>query len=314
MPRFICDYLNEMVLLSDGRVTTCCLDPLAVNAFSSIYEHDFSHIRQNYLELREQITRDVLSMPRCAICYTKLQQAGFPHTGTYRADPAPHEIDLFLNKPLKQCVIELTSQCNLKCSGCMQSRYDFRKYRAKPYLDVKYLQSWLDPGLVHINRIRLYNYGETFLHPAAIAFCRFVKNQAPDLFLEIATNGVLLDTPEKRAMLMRAGIDYLVFSIHGSSQETVQKYMTPKFKFQRLLDILRDLVTIRSVSALKKPLLIWKYLLFEWNDSDAEIDRARRLSKEIGLDGLQFCLVGYPSPSKRFTPNSPEWKKLQETN
>jgi hypothetical protein len=89
--------------------------------------------------------------------------------------------------------------------------------------------------------------------------------------------------------------------------------MTPRFRFQKIIDILKDLVAIRAKLNLKKPLLFWKYLLFEWNDSDEEIRRARRLSKEIGLDGLQFCLVGYPSPSKRFTANSPEWKNLQAT-
>ena len=38
MPSFICDYLNEIVILSDGSVTTCCLDPPGVNEFGRIHQ------------------------------------------------------------------------------------------------------------------------------------------------------------------------------------------------------------------------------------------------------------------------------------
>jgi hypothetical protein len=33
--------LGELVILSDGRITTCCEDPRGVNAFANIYEHDY---------------------------------------------------------------------------------------------------------------------------------------------------------------------------------------------------------------------------------------------------------------------------------
>ena len=98
MPSFICDYLDEIVLLSDGNVTTCCLDPLGVNSFGNIYKHEFHQIQKKYIEIRNQITKDVLSMPRCSICYDKIKEAGFPPTGTYKVDPTSDEINLFIDK------------------------------------------------------------------------------------------------------------------------------------------------------------------------------------------------------------------------
>ena len=82
MPGFLCDFLNEAVILSDGRVTTCCLDPLALNVFGSIFEDGFRGIENKYRNVVASITEDVLSLPRCRICYDKIAAAGFPDTGT----------------------------------------------------------------------------------------------------------------------------------------------------------------------------------------------------------------------------------------
>ncbi|MCK5232629.1 MAG: hypothetical protein KAR13_20305 [Desulfobulbaceae bacterium] len=313
MPPFICDYLNEIVLLSDGSCTTCCLDPLGLNIFSNIYDESLTEIRDKYFNLRNRITRDVLSMPKCAICYSKIKAAGFPQTGTYKTNPSDEEIDAFLekgNNTLNRYVIELSSLCNLKCNGCMQSRVNFNDYRKKPFLDVDFLSKWLVDDIKSIGHIRLYNYGETFLNKQAIDFCSFIKKKRQETIIEIATNGLLLNSRKKRLQLVQSGVDCLIFSIHGGSQESVQKYMTEKFDFEAILNILKDLVKIKQELNAQKPKLIWKYLLFEWNDSDEEIDKARNLSDNLGLGPLLFDFVGFPSPSKRFTRESKEWQQL----
>ncbi len=314
MPAFLCDYLNEIVILSDGSLTTCCLDPLAVNVFGNIYEDALSLIQKRYLAIREKIVQDVYYMPRCRICYDKIMAAGFPPTGTYKADPTDVEVAAFLgNGPevVNRMVIELTSLCNLKCNGCMQSRFDFTLYRKKNRLDISRLIAWLSSGILALKNIRLFNYGETFLHPQAIDFCSAVNAKNSKLNIEIATNGMLLNTSQKRRRILFSGVNSLLFSIHGSSQETTQIYMTRRFNFEKMLMILRELVSVKNTYELKTPRLIWKFLLFSWNDSDEEIKRAIALTRQIGLDGIIFETVGFPSPSLRFTPGSDALKQLQ---
>ena len=51
------------------------------------------------------------------------------------------------------------------------------------------------------------------------------------------------------------------------------------------------------------PRIYWKYLLFEWNDSDREINNARKIAKELGIAPVLFVVPEYPSPSKRFRNN-----------
>ena len=310
MTAFICDYLNEITLLCDGRVTTCCLDPLGINVFGDIHKDSYCEIQKRYKDIRKNITNNVTSMPRCKRCYNRIVEKGFPETGTYKIDPGPEDIQTFIDKEeeiIKRFVIELTIECNLHCKGCMQSRFNFSKYRNSSFMDIDLLKQWTGND---ISKIRLYNYGETFLHPKAIEFCSYLKEKNCNTFIVIATNGMMLNTHEKRERLILSGADHVLFSIHGSSQEVTGKYMTNRFDFHLMLDILKDLVAIKTEKNTDIPVLTWKYLLFEWNDSDEEIDRAVSLKNEIGLDNIMFDLVGFPSPSKRFTRDNDEWKKL----
>ena len=314
MKPFICDYLNEITLLCDGRVTTCCLDPLGVNVFGDIHTDSYRQIQERYKDIRRNVTNDVMSMPRCRRCFNRIVEAKYPNTGTYKIDPDPEEVEIFLNNSeriITRFVMELTVQCNLHCNGCMQSRVDFSQYRNSGFMDMDFLKKWIGND---ISNIRLYNYGETFLHPGSIAFCSYLKRKNKNTCIDIATNGMPLKTHERREQLILSGVDHILFSIHGGSQETVQLYMTEKFDFNLMVEILKVLVEIKTKVGAHQPMLTWKYLLFEWNDSDTEIKRAKELTREIGLDNITFDLVGYPSPSKRFTWGSEAWQRLINGN
>ena len=307
MPGFLCDFLNEAVILSDGRVTTCCLDPLARNVFGSIFEDDFQSIEKKYQEVVASITQDVLSMPRCRICYDKIAAAGFPETGTYKTDFTPSEQELFLRKTmrLRQLVIEPTCLCNLKCNGCMQGRQNIPATRHGNFLDLDAVDTWLAKDVSQIEAIRLYNYGETFLHDGATAFVTKLKQANTSLHIDIATNGLLLNTPQKRKDLVSSGVDVLYFSIHGGREASIQKYMTQAFSRAKVLDILSDLASVKKKRQLSTPKLVWKYLLFSWNDSLDEIDEAMAQAQRVGVDAMVFAVPGYPSPSPFYRENTP---------
>ena len=61
------------------------------------------------------------------------------------------------------------------------------------------------------------------------------------------------------------------------------------------------------------PFLNWRYILFNWNDSDEEMDRARRLAAEIGVDRLCWEITDHPEDafSRRFVPGSPELEAIR---
>ena len=304
---FLCHFMDEVVILSDGRVTTCCMDPMGENCFGSIYEDSFKTIEENLRDIRERVSRDVNALPRCRICYKKISASNFPDTGMYKINFSENERIEYLKKHsrIHKLVIETSSVCNLKSNGCMQSRFDIPAHRNAKLLDLEHTAVLLENHLDQIETIRLYNYGETFFNKQSIPFIHKIKFLSQDTRIAIATNGMLLNSESKQKSLVRSGADRLLFSIHGGSQQSVEPYMTSDFDFEKVVSILKNLVRFRNDIGLSTPLLQWKYLLFEWNDSDQEINKAIQTAEKIGMDGIQFTLPGYPAPSQKYKA-SPE--------
>ena len=59
---------------------------------------------------------------------------------------------------------------------------------------------------------------------------------------------------------------------------------------------------------------MWRYILFDWNDSDEEMARARELAREIGVDQFRWLLTDRPPDglSKRFVPGSAELERIKD--
>jgi hypothetical protein len=57
----------------------------------------------------------------------------------------------------------------------------------------------------------------------------------------------------------------------------------------------------------------WRYILFTHNDSDAEMDLARKMAAEIGVDRLCWELTDHPENmySKRFVPGTDDYRRIE---
>ncbi|MGC2063334.1 MAG: radical SAM protein [Thermodesulfovibrionales bacterium] len=311
MARFTCSMINEMVILSDGRVTTCCHDALGRNSYSSISSDSFDQVAAKFLLTRQRLVEDFLSLPQCADCFHYFSQSGNPGMNF---DPSDDEIEAFLGKEGEArqytLVIEPTVKCNLRCMGCPTNKMNLSDYRSAPFIDFERLKIWLTGTAAKVSKIRFYNYGETFLHPHSIDFLEFVHEHLGDVDIDIATNGLPLSTRAQRIRLVKSNVGTIHFSIHGSNQENIEKYMSDRYSFQNIIKILRDIVEIKREMKSSKPWLIWKYILFEWNDSDDAIMEAKSVAKTVGVDKVYFELAAHPAPSKRFGDGNEEWRKF----
>ena len=112
--------------------------------------------------------------------------------------------------------------------------------------------------------------------------------------------------------LARSGIDEVTFSIDGSSQENYVKYRQ-RGNFDKAIANLRALLDERAKRGSDTPFVNWRYILFKWNDSDEEMNRARRMAKELGVDRLCWEITDHPedSFSRRFAPGSPDYELIR---
>jgi uncharacterized Fe-S cluster-containing radical SAM superfamily enzyme len=214
-------------------------------------------------------------------------------------------------------VIELTVACNMSCVACISGKKEINKYRNIKnglFLDINILEKWLFADIKRIQSVRLFNYGETFLHPKAIEFCQFLTTSNPEINLIIASNILPLDDDEKIRNLIHAQPNALYVSLHGANQESVRKYMGPNADFHKAIEIMKKIVTFRIQMGYEAPMVVWKYILFNWNDSNEEMQTAMSLAEEYNIDFFGFEITSGDIASKRFYKGSEAFNELKKDN
>jgi tetratricopeptide (TPR) repeat protein len=315
-PKFLCRSFKSPIVLSDGMVTSCTLDHRGRNRLGSIYEVDFESLIGRFGSERLLAMADPLRKPVCHSCYTKLprwRDRRVPRADWINDDVTAQQKDDYraLFDPDKLVFnIELSSACNLRCTGCALADPQFRLSRGAANIDMDRLMAWLDGHVHRIAQVRLYHMGETWLHPRWFEFCRFLKAANPALTLFTSTSGMLLNTDDKLRQVVDAGIDHVMFSVHGAFQASAEAYMGKTFRIDTAFAAARGLIKLRGAHS-AKPFVSWKYLLFEWNDSDEEIAAAQWLLDDIGCDEIHFTITSQPAPSKRYTMGSEAWTRLR---
>jgi hypothetical protein len=141
--------------------------------------------------------------------------------------------------------------------------------------------------------------------------CEYIKTKFPHIFLYTSTNGVAL-TPERARRLARSGIDEVTFSIDGASQATYERYRQ-RGNFEKAIENLRAMADEKARAGLDVPFLNWRYILFKWNDHDEEMERARQIAVDIGVDRLSWELTDHPEDaySRRFVPGSRDLERIR---
>lgn len=313
---FICSSVSEEVaILSDGRITSCCVDGKGNNTFASIYEDEPASAVKKLRDFKKKLVGDINELPTCVEC-VRARRNYYNDFHTFNA--SDREVSEFISTDSmpKRLVIELTSVCNMSCSGCISGRKEVKEYRNVDngrFLDTEVLKKWLKPFLNDLKAVRLYNYGETFLHPGAIDFCSFLTRNQPHIYVGIATNLLPLDNENKISHLVNAQPNLLLVSLHGAGRESVKKYMGPHADFDKTIELMKKIIEKRQEAGLDYPVVAWKYLLFEWNDSDKEMSKAKEILEKNKIDFLSFELANSPFASKRYVIGSKDFERLKES-
>jgi hypothetical protein len=107
--------------------------------------------------------------------------------------------------------------------------------------------------------------------------------------------------------LVHSGIDEVTFSIDGATPESFAIYRQ-RGDFNKAIRNLRAATEEKGKTGRDLPFLNWRYILFTHTDSESEMQRARTMAEEIGVDRLCWELTDHPEDmfSRRFLPGTPE--------
>lgn len=312
--KFLCTFPKvEFVILSDGRITSCCIDAKGDNTYYSIYDNYNNNFFRNYKNFLYKFAINNHIFPVCINCY-KYSKLAFHKDNLNHYDYLDF---LKINTLPTQIAIELTSKCNLTCIDCITGKNETIKYRdnnRSPYIQIDKLKEFLKPFIKNINSIRLFNYGETFLHPKSFDFINFLINENNKIHISIATNLLMLNTKNKITDIVRIQPDVLYISLHGYDQSSTEKYMGKNCDFIKTINIMKDIINYRNELKQNLPLVIWKYLLFNWNDDDEHIETAIAIAKENNIDYLGFDFAYGIHKSNKYYEGSEELNKLKNSD
>jgi len=134
--------------------------------------------------------------------------------------------------------IELTNYCNLDCLFCGQQTMA----RPRGFMSQKIFKKIVDECSKHKTSIRIIRWGEPFLHPQIIDFCRYAKFKG--ILLHITTNGLLI-TEQQMKELIEIGLDSLIFSFQGATKERYE-IMRNNNQYDKLKENILKFVELRG--------------------------------------------------------------------
>lgn len=197
-------------------------------------------------------------------------------------------------------MIENCAACNYSCKYC--ARRSILASRETIVISKDDMQKIsLTLSRCNIKHVEFFKLGEPFLDAEIEEKLMILKEHNPDLFLVTSTNGMLIDSASKIEAAM--AFDQMIFSVDGIDTRMLNMYQVGA-DFDAIMRNVRTLVNAKKERGLIKPELVWKYVVFSWNDSEDAIEKAFTLAKDIGFDKLRFTLGNvqqiWEDRSKRF--------------
>ena len=174
--------------------------------------------------------------------------------------------------------LEPTNACTLRCPLCITGARDNRVPPGRlRFDDYCRLMAGVRDEIVFV---RLDGSGEPFINPHFAAMLEYAH--AHGIGTVVSTN-FQNSEPEEMERLVRAGLDYVIVSLDGVTQEVYEQYRVGG-DIQRVLANLEALLAARRHLGSAAPFVEWQYLEFDHNAH--EVDAARQMAAEIGVDRL----------------------------
>jgi hypothetical protein len=292
-----------MVLLCDGRLVCGCADPYGKRVLGDTRTASVSAIWTG--ETASTLRQDIVAggSKFCGDCPLKLP---------LKKDEQPPQRPLDVGPMPSRLYIECTAACNISCNqACCAPETGITRTRQAGMLDYDLFTRVVDEAGPSVGRIDFFNYGEAFLHKRALDMVEYIKSRHPHVYLYTSTNGLAL-TEDGARRLARSGIDEVTFSIDGATHDTYVQYRQ-RGDFAKAIRNLTALCDEKRKNGLDVPFVNWRYILFSHNDSDEEMELARKMAVEIGVDRLSWEITDHPENmfSRRFVPGTPDFDRIQ---
>jgi len=179
--------------------------------------------------------------------------------------------------------IEPTTACNLKCPQCPSGLRQFTRPTGnmKPDVNKKILDN-LGKSLQHIN---YYFQGEPFINPHFLDLVKEARSR--NIYVVTSTNAHFI-SEETATRIVESGLNEVIISIDGTTQETYEKYRI-EGDLAKVLDGTKNLISAKQKAKSQLPIVTFQFLVVRYNEH--QIPEIKKMAKEMGADRVNLKTV-----------------------
>lgn len=176
--------------------------------------------------------------------------------------------------------IEPTTSCNLSCPECPSGLKSFT--RPTGNLDYTFYKKTIDEIGDKLIYLYFYFQGEPYLHPKFLELVKYASQKK--IYTVTSTNAHFL-TERKAKETIESGLDRILISIDGTTQETYEQYRIGG-SLEKVIEGTKNLVKAKREMNSPTPHIIFQFLVVKPNEH--QISEVKKLGLEIGVDEVKL--------------------------
>jgi MoaA/NifB/PqqE/SkfB family radical SAM enzyme len=183
--------------------------------------------------------------------------------------------------------VDTTNICQLKCPLCHTGLGTVNRDKGVMHFDL--FKKTVDEIKDYCIWLSLYSWGEPFLNKEIDRYVAYANQSNVATIMSSNLNKPL--TPDMAERLIRSGLDVLIVSLDGITQDVYEVYRVGGH-LDRVLENIKLLSRKKKELGSKTPYIEWQFIVMRQNEH--QVEGARRLADQLEVDGIVFKKVDFP--------------------
>ena len=202
---------------------------------------------------------------------------------------------------------EPTTSCNLRCPECPSGLRAFT--RPTGMLQKDFFKETIDDIHQHLLYLIFYFQGEPYLNPEFLDMVKYASSKK--IYTATSTNAHYI-TDEVAKKTVESGLDRLIISIDGTTQDVYQQYRVGG-NLNKVIEGTKNIVKWRKALNSKTPFIFFQFLVVKPNEH--QLEEIKQLAKEIGVDEVRFKtaqVYDYETDPNQLIPNNEKYSRYKK--
>ncbi len=203
---------------------------------------------------------------------------------------------------------EPTTSCNLRCPECPSGLRSFT--RPTGMLDPVFFQQKIDELKDYLIYLTFYFQGEPYLHPQFTDMVHYASTRG--IYTATSTNAHYL-TDENAQKTIESGLDRLIISIDGTTQNTYESYRVGG-SLDKVMEGTNNLLQWKKKLKSVTPHVVFQFLVVKQNEH--QVSDVYALADRLGVDAVQIktAQIYDYKHGNVLIPDNPAYSRYRKNN